>query len=401
MLLSIPRRLLVGILGTSLFAAGGALCAPQADAALPPAPVAAESRTKDDLNDLADKVIEVGIPGVVLGTRTDGKAMSVGRGVADIDTKRPARPDDRYRVGSTTKTMTAVVALQLVEEGKLRLDDPVDRWLPQFDLDKRMTVRHLLQQTSGFHTDTRILTPPRTYESNRFHHFTPTELVRIALTNPEPRPAPGTHWEYANTNYILAGMVIEKVTGRPMGVELNRRIFTPLGLKDTAYPVVSPFVPGRHLKGYLSDGPGKPLVDTTVYTMSWARSAGAVVSTTGDATTFLRALFTGRLLSKPMLAEMKDMDKWGYGLGLYGFELPCAPGGMVWGHNGKVYGYHSVVFTTADGSRQAAIGANAWIFDEELGDLNPITEQAAIVALCDDPSPAKLAGAKRPAPATP
>ncbi len=162
-----------------------------------------------------------------------------------------------------------------------------------------MTVRHLLQHTSGLRTDTMLASPPWSYERNRFHYFTPAALVRIALTNPAPRPTPGTHHEYSNTNYILAGMVIEKVTHHPVGQEFARRIFRPLGMRDTSYPLASPFVTGRHLRGYLEEEPGKPTYDTTVYSMSWVRTAGAVISTTRDETTFLRALFTGRLLPKP------------------------------------------------------------------------------------------------------
>jgi D-alanyl-D-alanine carboxypeptidase len=147
--------------------------------------------------------------------------------------------------------------------------------------------------------------------------------------------------------------------------------------------VASPFVTGRHLQGYLPLTEGEEPYDTTTYSMSWLRTAGAVVSTTRDETTFLRALFTGRLLPKPLLTQMMDADTFGYGLGLFPVEVPCVPGGVAWGHNGAVFGYDSATFSAPDGSRQASIGANTWLLDAS-GELSPLTAQVAAAALCDD-----------------
>jgi D-alanyl-D-alanine carboxypeptidase len=390
------RRLVSSALVSAVLATGSTCAGPQARADAPtpasdgaaPASAAAQGdvdRAERQLESVADKVVAAGFPGVVLSQRTARGTTAVASGVADVSSGRPARPADRYRIGSATKTMTAVVVLQLVAEGRLRLDDRVAPWLPNFGLDRRITVRHLLQQTSGFLTDTMVFSPPRSYESNRLRHFRPAELVRLALTNPDPRPEPGSRHVYANTNYVLAGMVIEKVTGHSVRDELTRRIIRPLGLTSTSFPERSPFVTGRHLRGYLPAEPNTPPQDTTVYSMSWAWTAGAVVSTTEDETAFLRALMTGRLLPKPLLETMMDTGDFGYGLGLYPVRVPCVPGGIAWGHNGMVFGYHATVFSTPDGSRQAAIGANTWLF-EESGAINWIAEQAAAAALCDDPS---------------
>jgi D-alanyl-D-alanine carboxypeptidase len=384
------RALAVVLLGPSLvLAASNAAATPARTPAAgsvttPRAASPTDGGGRDTLERLADEVVDAGVPGVVLARRTGGGLTVAARGVADLRTGRPARPGDRYRIGSVTKTMVAVVVLQLVAERQLSLDDRVATWLPGLGLDERITVRNLLQQTSGFRTDTRVFSPPRSYESNRFRYFRPEELVEIALTNPAPRPAPGTHWEYSNTNYVLAGLLVEKVTGRSVRAELRRRIFRPLGLTGTSFPEASPVIAGRHLRGYLPGGPGQPWVDTTVYSVSWAWAAGAVVSTARDETAFLRALMSGRLLPDRLLDVMLDAGEWGYGLGIYPYPLACAPGGVVWGHNGMVFGYHSAVFSTSDGSRQASIGANAWLVDE-TGALDPIAEQAAAAALCDTP----------------
>lgn len=147
--------------------------------------------------------------------------------------------------------------------------------------------------------------------------------------------------------------------------------------------MASPFVTGRHLRGYLPLTEGEEPYDTTTYSMSWLRTAGAVISTTRDETTFLRALFTGRLLPKSLLTQMMDTNGFGYGLGLFPVEVPCVPGGVVWGHNGEVFGYQSATFSTSDGSRQASIGANTWLLDSS-GAPSPLTVQVAAAALCDD-----------------
>jgi D-alanyl-D-alanine carboxypeptidase len=390
------RRLVSSALVSTVLATGSASAEPQtrADTPMPSRSTAGQERaatqgevdrTEDQLEALADKVVAAGFPGVVLAQRTAGGTTAVAGGIADVSSGRHARPGDRYRIGSATKTMTAVVVLQLVAEGRLRLDDRVARWLPDLGLDRRITVRHLLQHTSGFRQNTMVFSPPRSYESNRLRYFRPEELVRLALTNPEPRHLPGSTHEYSNTNYVLAGMVIEKATGHSVRGELTRRIIRPLGLRNTSFPERSPFVAGRHLRGYLPPEPGKAWQDTTVYSMSWAWTAGAVISTTEDETAFLRALLAGRLLPKPLLDTMMGTGDFGYGLGLYPVRVPCVPGGLAWGHNGMVFGYHAAVFSTPDGARQAAVGANTWLLDES-GGFNWIAEQAAAAALCDAPS---------------
>jgi D-alanyl-D-alanine carboxypeptidase len=329
-----------------------------------------------------EKVLAAGYPGAVAATSVNGQVETASAGVADLRTGRKAKATDRYRIGSVTKTMTSVVVLQLVNERRLTLDTKVAPLLADHDLriDERITVRHLLQQTSGFHTDTRAFSPPYSVEGNRFRHFTPEELVKIALTNPEPRPTPGTKHEYSNTNYVLAGLVIEKVTGNRVESELKRRIIGPLHLTDT-YLADSPFIRARHLRGYLQDETGKAVLDYTVYSPSWAWTAGAVVSTVADETAFLRGLFTGRLLSKRFVDEMMDISTFGYGLGLFALPAPCVEGGLVWGHNGAVFGYQSVVMTTPDGTKQVAVGANALMITSE-GGISAAVELAALEAFC-------------------
>ncbi|HEY8455661.1 MAG TPA: serine hydrolase domain-containing protein [Actinopolymorphaceae bacterium] len=366
----------LGLLG---LLAPASIASPHAAAHEPASSHGAAKRGDHRLAKHLDDLLAEGAPAAVAFLRTPEERIGLARGDANVRTGRNAKPDDRYRIGSITKTMTATVVLQLVEEGKLRLDEPVVTYLPDLadlGLDSRITVRHLLQHTSGLSTDTMLWREPDAYVKNRFRTFTPKQLVRIALTYPDPRPEPGTSWEYSNTNYIIAGMLIERVTGNSVRTEFERRIFRPLRMNDTTLPRSNPFVLGRHLHGYL---PGEPPTDTTVYNPSWAWTAGAVISTTRDVTTFFRGLFDGRLLPPGRLAEMTQVNEAGYGLGIFRVDLPC--GQAAYGHDGIIFGYQTISLTTADGSRQVTIGINTWLQNAD-GTLKPHVVIAAMQALC-------------------
>jgi D-alanyl-D-alanine carboxypeptidase len=333
---------------------------------------------------LADQIVRAGAPGALLAVRTLAGTAAAGSGLADLRTRRAARPGDRYRIGSGTKTMVATVVLQLVAEGRLGLDDEVTRWLRVPGLDGRITVRHLLQHTSGLHRDQMLWRAPTSFLDNRFRRFAPAEIVRIALTNPQPRPAPGSTFEYSNTNYVLAGMLVERVTRRSVEGEITRRVIRPLGMRDTVFPYDTTHVRGRHLSGYVPRGlvdgsPDQAPYDATVYNMSWAWTAGAVVSTAGDQATFLHGLLSGRLLPGRQLAQMLTTGRFGYGLGIFPVRIPCAPG-VVWGHDGVIFGYSTVALGARDGGRQAVAVANL-SFDAD-NKIYAAVGDAAVAAFC-------------------
>jgi D-alanyl-D-alanine carboxypeptidase len=255
------------------------------------------------------------------------------------------------------------VVLQLVGEGKLGLDAPVADLLTEYGLDRRITVRMLLQHTSGLFDYVGAQLPDGTivpgiplagqeFVDNRFHTYQRDELVRFSLSKPALF-APGTDWGYTNINYLLAGLVIEKVTGRPYGDELQRRILRPLGLRDTSLPGTSPEIPGPHAHGYYrySDAGQFKVVDITRQNPSWASSAGEIISTTKDLHTFFSALNRGKLLPAPLLAEMrKPHPKGSYGLGLWVGD--GGPGcGVVYKGMGGFHGYGTIMGSTPDGSR--------------------------------------------------
>ncbi|WP_073949154.1 serine hydrolase domain-containing protein [Streptomyces kebangsaanensis] len=288
------------------------------------------------------------------------KAME---GVADRGTAEPMDTADRFRIGSVTKTFSAVVLLQLAAEGRVRLDSPVDHYLPGLLPDDRITVRHLLSHSSGLYDYTSDLfarTVPG-FEAVRTRVFTYRELLDLSLRHPLTQ-VPGTGHAYSNTNYVVAGLLIEELTGHPVRTEYENRIIEPLQLSDTFYVHPGTGIPGRYARGYLTpDEAEAPLVDATEQTVSWAQSAGALISSTRDLNTFLSALLGGRLLPAARLAEMRRWIPAGtgqaYGLGLRRRDLSC--GVSVYGHTGAVQGYYTYAFTSEDGRRSLTALANA------------------------------------------
>jgi len=190
-----------------------------------------------------DAIHAAGATGVQGSVRGRHERLTARSGVADLRTGRPVPRGGYFRMGSNTKTFVATLVLQLVAEGRLSLDDTVERWLPGIvagngNDGRTVTVRHLLQHTSGLYNytnDLNELASPEGYESVRFRSWRPTELVAMAMRHP-PNFAPGTHWDYSNTGYILVGMIIEAVTGRTWDIEVRDRVIRPLGLRHTFSP---------------------------------------------------------------------------------------------------------------------------------------------------------------------
>ncbi|MEU6773617.1 serine hydrolase domain-containing protein [Streptomyces sp. NPDC046759] len=306
--------------------------------------------------------VDRGAPGALARVDDHGRTYQATRGVADLGTRRALAPGDRFRVGSVTKTFSAVVLLQLVDEHRLALDAPVNRYLPGLLPDDRITVRHLLSHRSGLYdyTDDMFADSVQGFEAVRDKVFTYRRLVALSLKKP-PTHAPGAAYSYSNTNFVVAGMLIEKLTGHSVRTEYEERIFKPLKLRDTFYVHPETGIPGRHARGYLTpDKAGDPLVDSTDQTVSWAQSAGAIISGARDLDTFYSALLGGRLMSSARLAEMERFDRvdatTAYGLGLRRRDLPC--GVSVYGHTGVVQGYYTYAFATKDGERSLTAVAN-------------------------------------------
>ncbi|MEW2356200.1 serine hydrolase domain-containing protein [Spirillospora sp. NPDC029432] len=292
----------------------------------------------------------------------DGRRVVTG-GVADVRTGAPVDPRSRFRIGSLTKPFVATVVLQLAGEGRVELDAPVERYLPGVvrgaDNDGReITVRQLLQHTSGLPDVLKHL-PPLDIVRDPLRHWEARELVDIAL--PHPRNfAPGKGWGYSSTNYLLAGMIIDRVARGSYGDEIERRVIVPLGLEDTFVPSDEPDIPGPHPRGYVR--PESELVDITRLNPTVGGAAGGMISSASDVDRFLKALLDGRLLKRAQMREMLDGHPTGrasgsaYGLGLEWLPAkgPGCPGGY-WGHNGDMLGFSVTAGATRDGRQATAM----------------------------------------------
>ncbi|MFE4048286.1 serine hydrolase domain-containing protein [Streptomyces sp. YIM B13518] len=396
-------RLLGTVLSTTLLATAAVLTGPAFAG-----PRDSTSLDGGALRDALDAVHEAGMYGVFSSVRDGGERWTGAAGVADVDTGRPVTPGMRQRVGSISKTFTAVGLLQQAERGRIRLDAPVSAYLPDLipgERGRRITVRMLLNHTSGIGDYVAGAFPSLTrgsaasLDEERFRSVRPRELVRLGLAAPatgRPGSAPGT---YSNTNYVVAGLLLEKVTGQKASAYLTRNVIDRAGLRHTYLPR-TPYLKGPHPRMYESfHGLIDPPRDYSVYDMSWAYTAGSVVSTTDDLNRFYRALLGGKLVGAASLDEMtrtvpvSGMD---YGLGIYALDLPC---GRFWGHDGAVFGAGTIALSSRDGKRQMAVAQNLMKYQELDEDgvprVHPIDNAfgAYVVrALCPDAAGTGAAG---------
>lgn len=378
-------------LGAATLLAAGAVTA----VAQPARPSPAEQLRQD-----TEAIHALGISGVQARAITpDGRQSVATSGTADLNTGRPVPSDGYFRMASTSKTLVATVVLQLEAEGGLSLDDTVGHWLPGVvrgngNDGSRISIRQLLQHTSGIHDDLPGYTTPEEYYQQRYDVYSPEQLVARAMAHAPDFP-PGEGWEYSNTGYVLLGMIIQKATGHPAHQEIEDRVLRPLGLDRTRWMGTSPALPRPHAEAYQLFGPGS-VVDVTDQ-ISVDYEILSFVSTTRDENRFLRALLAGRLLPARQLAEMKRtipvsgevQQFWPggrYGLGLV--ERPLSCGGTYWSHEGGDGGYITLNGVTDDGGRSAVVSMS-----EARGDtLDHILEQehaaGALIdhALCAGPS---------------
>ena len=318
------------------------------------------------LQQALDRLVAAGAPGAVLLVRDGHRTIRLASGYSVVARRVRAQPGDRFRIGSVTKTFVSTVVLQLVGEGKLTLDDTVEHVLPgRLRGGARITVRELLQHTSGLYNylnDPRVLRPY--LNGNVRYVWTPSQLLAIANDH-EPDFPPGTRWEYSNTNYLVLGLIVEAVTGKPLASELKRRVFDRAGLRATTFATRAT-IAGRHMHGYYPLN--KRLTDVSVLSPSSVWAAGAIVSTADDVARFYRALLRGRLLRTDLLREMESTVPMGfpsnaYGLGLWRtgtMALSSTPFrcGAAWGHDGAWAGYYTDAFNSKDGTRQFVLFVN-------------------------------------------
>ncbi|MFD0412248.1 serine hydrolase domain-containing protein [Streptomyces sp. NPDC127108] len=320
-------------------------------------------------------------PGAIAKVRDSKGNWSATVGYADTATGRERSTAEHFRGASITKTFVATVLLQLEAEGRLSLDDTVESWLPGlvqgngYD-GSEITLRQLLNHTSGIanYTDDPTIAHNSSgpgFPAHRYDTYTPEELVAAALKQP-PHPAPEKSPQYSNTNYVIAGMVIEKATGHGYAQEVTRRIIDRLKLRGTSFPGTAPQMPTPHPVGYSrlhQEAPDAEVVDATEQNMTWLGAAGDIISTPGDLSRFQRALIHGQLLPKAqmkeMLNEVPDGEDRGYGLGVEFAKLSC--GVKVVGKTGRTNGSLSAMVGTVDGKHQLTFNINGdWLRDSSM-----------------------------------
>ncbi|MBH1937696.1 beta-lactamase family protein [Streptomyces sp. AV19] len=338
-----------------------------------PPPAAAEPDTggaHDSTRAAMDAAVRRGVPGVLAGAFEDGRRWTGSAGIADDGTKRAPRPEDRFRAGSITKTFLATVVLQLEAEGRLRIGDTVEKWLPGVvrgngNDGSKITVRQLLNHTSGLYEYLKDPAPHyggKEWLAHRYDTWKPEQLAAVAMSH-RPDFAPGTKHVYTNTNYLLTALIVERASGHSYESEVRRRIIEPLGLRGTTLPGTSSRLPqpsGRAYKLFPDDL--NTVYDVTEYNPSLIRGASDLITTTGDLDRFCTALLRGTLLPPAQLKEMTTTDPVtdGYGLGLFTLTTSC--GVKLWGHNGSFAGTETWALSTRDTRHRLALYLNTDAF---------------------------------------
>ncbi|WP_030726882.1 serine hydrolase domain-containing protein [Streptomyces sp. NRRL S-237] len=282
---------------------------------------------------------EAKIPGVIVSVSAPGKGDYVRSfGVADKATGAPMTPNLNMRIGSVTKTFTVTALLELVDQGKVGLDDPIGKYVDGVPNGDRITLRELAGMRSGLFNYSADEDFYKALTSNPDRPFTPQELLAYSFKHPVLFE-PNAKFFYCNTNLILLGLVVEKVSGVPLDKFIDREVVDAAGLKHTVFPTGSQF-PSPHAQGYTDQTASGKVETSTDWDPSWAWAAGAMISDLPDLRSWAKTLATGTLLTPATQAQRLDvvdaLPGTGYGLGIFNVQ------GWI-GHNGSLPGYGSLV----------------------------------------------------------
>jgi D-alanyl-D-alanine carboxypeptidase len=296
-------------------------------------------------------------PGAIVGVRSPQGTWIKAYGEADPVAHVPMTTDMHTRVGSITKTFTGTLLLQLQEQGKVSLDDTIDTYVTGVPNGNVVSLRQLANMTSGVASYTRNEAFVDALSTNPQMVFTPEELLAYGLSQ-SPIFPPGAQFDYSNTNTILLGLVIEKVTGRPIGDVFKEQILDPLQLNNTVWPGTSPDMPAPYPQGFTlqsqdatPDHPG----NATNWNPSWEWTAGAMIMDMHDLLTYGRALGTGQGLLEPA-AQAERLESIPGSAG-YGLAVGCIDGWV--GHTGELPGYNTTLFYDATRDTVVAVQTNS------------------------------------------
>jgi len=298
------------------------------------------------------------LPGVTIKISGPKGSYQKAYGVSSLATRKPMDANDHVRIASITKSFTATAILQQVDRGRLKLSNKLNRWVKGIPNGKRITVRDLLAMRSGIYDYTSDARFTRAFNANPLLRFKPSDVIAI-IKRHRPLFAPNARTQYADSNYVLLGIILEKVTKRSVESVITRDIIKPAGLRGTSFPttarLASPFSHGY----YAGDKGDGQLRDYTAVNPAVAWTAGGMVSTIDDLQKWGRALATGKLLSRSLQAQRLKFGtipngagpRVGYGLGILRF-------GDWLGHDGAIFGFSTETFYERSTGAQIVAAAN-------------------------------------------
>jgi D-alanyl-D-alanine carboxypeptidase len=344
---------------------------------------------------IEEQMTNLRVPGALVYVDVPGEGTwSQAFGTGNMEGDTPITPNDHFRIGSNTKTFTGTVILQLVDEGKLGLDDPVSKYQPEVPNGENITIRQLLDMTSGLFSYTEDEDFNQTLDTDPQKAWEPEELIEIGLEHP-PDFSPGEDFRYSNTNTVLLGMIIEQLTGQPLEQEFHDRLFVPLGMSNTLLPErSSAAIPDPHPRGYMyqtnvetlntselqeeeaeqaDESAGEPN-DVTDENPSWGWAAGAAISTLNDMIIWAKADATGALLSSEAQKERLTWVSPPPSPGVqYGLAIAEFPGGFI-GHDGQLPGFNSFAAHNPETGATIVVFTNVYSAPDGSQPANEITK---------------------------
>jgi D-alanyl-D-alanine carboxypeptidase len=343
-------------------ALAAAVAAPLLCATVAPSAGAAPPRRPADLaQQPADAITAAGAESALVLIRDGKEVVTAASGNRAAGSPAPARPDDRFRAGSATKSLVATVVLQLWEDGTLDLNAPLGQYLPGvLPYGDAVTIRQLLQHTGGVpdYVDDALI---NNVLEDPAREWTPDEILRRIVALPRDTASIG-RYAYASSNYVLLGRLVEHLTAQPLDRVLTERVLRPASMRHTTFPTTGR-ISGPHVHGYLPTS--ATVLDVTTTSPSWAWATGDMITTTSD------------------LAEMQTTVPVGpgedYGLGLQRWDFGC---GTAWGHTGSIPGYTTLAWTSPNAEEQTLVVVPLSV---EVAPEHPVTTawiSAAVTTWC-------------------
>ncbi len=334
-------------------------------ATTPAAPAVAQ--TEAELQRQLDSLVDAkgGPPGAIVTLRRGARLRVLTAGLADVATRRAPRPDNHTRIASVAKTFNGAVALRLVADGKLDLDDAIGDVLPRLPRAwAAVTVRQLLNHTSGLPDYTQSKGFRQQFADDPGGYVSPAKIIGWVERDPLVFK-PGRRYEYSNTDNIVVGLMAAQVSLEPYARLLKQLVFEPLGLRETSFPVRRA-LPRPFIHGYVVEKPNMPEDVSTLLSPSGAWASGGIVSTPRDLNTFIGAYLGARLFPAALQRQQLRFVPGGEssppgpgrnaaGLAIFRYRTKC---GTVYGHTGNFPGYVQFAAATRDGSRALTTSLN-------------------------------------------